>query len=251
MRRGLRSQRSSGGGGSTSLVLRGVTGHSAGNTLITSGSPSGLIGHANGFYVAGLGMVTTQAVSSATRMLAHNIAAGSGWDVQITGTYGTIVARCFDGATSRNSPSFTFGAGLVNQVFGWCMRVNPSGNGIELWVNRVKVTGATAFTTTATVANGPTGLGCSRTGGNHCDNGFRSFGICGGYFVPTQANIEAWFDACKSGLTLAAMPGGTEVARWPFVSPLANPVEDVVGSADLVLTGSLTLVELTSPTWAW
>src|SRR5690606_18709981 len=116
----------------------------------------------------------------------------AGWDVVFTGTYSGIIARCYDDTTNRSTSTFTFGSGLVGQVFGWVLRIDAT-DGLSFWINRAKHGSSVAITTGYTPATGPTALGSSNLGANSADNGYRSFGMRGGNFSPTQANIEAWF----------------------------------------------------------
>lgn len=223
--------------------FNGITG----TNFYQTASPGGEPGSASGFGFFALWRPDT--VSPAGALISRfgvggyaiDLSAGSVRAYMVDGSAGTVIA-----------PTYTVLAGDVGKV-QLALAVHD-GTKVRLYNQRVEVgagsaiTGYTAATTTQQSELGERG---NPGVGNALSNG-TLFG--GGAFTgaPSLAQIQAFFDAVKTGAGIpTTIGGGTMTHVWRGAAFVPASLADKVGSDAMSRVGSPTAVTLTNPTWSW
>lgn len=218
-------------------------------------NPGGIAGTASGFFAAALFRFVSTPASSARALCGRSNNSNAGWYIYAGATHNQLYCRMFNGVgTSVNSPIYSVVAGDLDKVCG--VVAVHDGSYVRLYVNRVEVGSGTAIVGYTAHAQG-TEIGGQGNGAGAYNISSNSgpcqlFGVTGGAGIPSLANVQAWFDACKSNYTCSAMPSVGSEHRWLCTSA-TSPIADVgTVPEDASYTPSgMSVVTLSNPTWGW
>lgn len=259
MRRPARGGGKSGSAAPAPLTMYGGSGWDSTNRLGTA-IGAGLRGAAAGFWDAALVRVDTQSGTDKFAVATFD-STGKGMVTSTVDGWGTVRFRCGDlaGTGFINSPSDTIAAGDVGKVDLWVGVHTGAGGLVRLWTKRVQV-GAGTATTGYTVPN-PATYRCeigSWSAGSFPASGLTVFGRVGGVGVPSQAEIEALYDAVKLAGDLVAIPGKTDhlySVKQDVVAGFPNGLTDRSGTDNMTFwNGASTGIDLetvVNPTFRW
>lgn len=237
----------------TSPILYGLANHSDNDYYDTQ---DGEAGDLMGWWGYVAFVVTSQAVSSATRALIGKLTATTGWDIRVTGTNSVVQVGWQD-----STPAYAYvgaaalGAADVGkvQVYGWTWDA-PSGM-VRVYHKRVLSTSASR--TGYTPGTGRFILGTGYTAGYAATSGLSILGFALGRGTPTLGEWHYVYDVVVAKETMVAIPGRTtmmvdvssDIRENNGVLP--GMLRDRVGTSHLARTGQPTVTPHYARVYGW
>jgi hypothetical protein len=175
--------------------------------------------------------------------------ASAGWLIATTQSNERLVFRVRDGlGVQEAAPAYDIAPADVGDIMG-AVFVH-TGTRLRAYVDRVQIGGNGPLIAGYTPYAGPTCIGCLPSTFNVRPYTPQVFGVGGGNGVPTLANIQAWFDACKADIDFADMPGVPMSRRW--ILSVQGTINDETGSGDDIELVNAPPIEYSGPTaWRW
>lgn len=207
------------------------------------------------FWRAVIFRVTSQAVSSATRMLFADASStvGQGWSITLSGLNATLAATCgnlANGTTPTNytTPTTTIAASEVGKLFLAVMCYDSVTNKVNLYARRVLIGAGTTTNGVYTPSSQLTTIGCRGTGDLPAEAGVEIYGTAGGNGALTLSEVQAFHDAVQAKETMALVPGKTDFG-WVF--DIKGNAIKITGSSEMTKVGTPTVAPCYTRAWSW
>jgi hypothetical protein len=229
--------------------LWGVQGFTTANYYQSVSATGGIPGVDTGFWL-GLLMRVDALTPGVARYIASRLVS-NGWQFNLSTTHLLSVTFTNGAGASINTPSSTVQAADVGKVMYLAGVHEGPANLIKLYRNKSLI--GSAAITGYTPGSSPMLVGRRSAGSTPFPSG-TIFGMCGGHFVPTLAEIEAQADAIKLANDIVEIPGKTS-GLWSVKQDRVGGsapalLDDKIAADDLKITGAPVLVNA-SATWGW
>jgi hypothetical protein len=222
----------------------GARGFSAANRMRTNQPRA--FGHTSGFTFAWRHRIDTQSLASGTRQAFAAFQSGPnrGLQVLVGGANATLAPRLFDAAGNIvDAPAYSILAGDVGQVLTCLAYYDPATSRHEFYVNNVRMGTGTAMPSMG-IATIDLGIGADTGGGLPCDGSTILAWEYGNGAPPTQAQRDAFFEACYASGQLAQLPQAEhlhDITRDTTGTTLPATIADRIGTDHVSVVGTLEL----------
>lgn len=235
---------------STTLVYA-HQGYAASNFYEAADS-EGIYGSDTAFWLGVLFTAPPTSGSNETVTIA-GLAGSRGWRIRFTSA-GNLIGTAINGTpTAVNTPASADLSG-TSTVHG-AVLVLGTDNILRLYLDRAELGSGTAFVGyTLPSATDRHRIGLSTTGTQAYSG--RILGVCGADGVaPTSANVNLWYDNCRTNTDIAVMPGTTTDQLWSVKREAAAVETEWVDSQgtteNMDKSGTLITDSRFVPEWAW
>lgn len=236
----------------TSPILYGATSFSNTNYYSVAG---GFGGTDKGFWVCWVGSITSQSVSSATRiLLAKRNGTTHGWELRTTGTNSLLSVSMGSATNSATTGTSSVATTEVGKIFVIIVTYDSSGR-IRWYLRRVENGTGTNLTGNFAADSSIMTMG-KRSDGSAAD-GVACFGFSCGDGTATLPEVQALHDSIMAKERITGIPGKTSMLVDVTLDTIANGgalptiLTDRVGSQHMSMNGTVTLASQYARPWVW